>query len=530
MQQNMQQALQLYQRGYREQAHQLCQSILSDYPGNSDALLLMGLLEKDRGELERARQCFQKGLKRAPRNVHLLNNLGSVENMLNDPAKAEVHFRQALKIDPHFFQARHNLANLLESRQKFSEAKRLYREVIKQQPRFADAFANLSSILEKQNQLDEARSFAEQALAINPGHFIARLTLANVAINDKAYQDVIGLLTPALETQRLSPVNRAVAAGKCAYAYEMMKDHGAAFALYRQANQVLYQAYETEMQNSNSPYAPGAVKCVEQAIPNFDFTPQTEMTPSPVFLVGFPRSGTTLLDQVLSSHSQVRVIEEKQNLIDTHLRFPSTEQGLAELAGAGEPVLRKLRQQYWRHVDRETHAGKAVSNVVDKLPLNAVALLHIHKLFPRAKIVVALRDPRDSVMSCYQQRFGMNPAMFQMLDLDTAVSYYDQVMKVIAGVRDTGAFPMHFVRYEQVVQNYADEVKALTDFLGLEWEPGLLDYQGTAKARYISTPSAFQVTQPLYTSSIGKWRHYLEWIGTSLEPLEKWVDEWGYRQ
>jgi hypothetical protein len=103
-------------------------------------------------------------------------------------------------------------------------------------------------------------------------------------------------------------------------------------------------------------------------------------------------------------------------------------------------------------------------------------------------------------------------------------------MNVIVKIRDAGAFPMHFIRYEQVVQNYAEEVRALTKFLDLEWEDSLFEYQDTAKARYISTPSANQVIKPLYTSSIGKWRHYLEWIGTRFESLDRWVEEWGYQK
>ena len=135
--------------------------------------------------------------------------------------------------------------------------------------------------------------------------------------------------------------------------------------------------------------------------------------------------------------------------------------------------------------------------IIDKLPLNAIALLYIFKLFPGAKIITALRDPRDCVFSCYQQRFGMNQAMFQFLDLKSAAAYYDQAMNVVVKIRDADA---------------------------------LFDYQATAKSRHISTPSASRVIQPLYTTSIGKWKHYQEWIGTSFEPLDKWVEEWGYKK
>lgn len=530
MRQELQKAIHLYQRGNREQAEQICQKILSVHRGQPDTLLLMGLIAKDRGSPEQACKWFQKGLKRAPRNAHLLNNLGSVERQLKEYAKAESHFKQALKFDPNHFQARHNLAGVYKTQREYSKAKRLYQEVIDQQPKFADALAGLSSILEKEHQLPEARLLSNRALKINANHFIASLTLANIAIREEEYEEAIKLLLPLMQSQKLSVVNFAVAGGKCAYAHEKMKNYKTAFTFYRNSNQALQQAFQARMQNTNSPYAPAAVRRVDKAIDNFDFSCRAEEKASPVFLIGFPRSGTTLLDQILSSHSDIRVVEEKENLIDAFARFPTTEKGLSELNKATDAELKKLRSKYWTKLNQEVDTKKPGPIVVDKYPLNAISLLHIYKLFPNAKIIVALRDPRDCVFSCYQQRFGINPAMFQMLDLDTAVAYYDQVMRLISKVRDTKVLQMHFIRYENVVGNFEDEVRALTDFLDLEWEDALFDYRTTAKSRHISTPSASQVIQPLYTSSIGKWEHYQEWIGASFDPLGSWVEEWGYQE
>lgn len=529
MPQKLQEAFHLYQQGNRSRAEQVCRGVLAQQPRHPDALHLMGLLEKDRGSLEQARLLFKKGLKKAPKHVHLLNSMGLIEKMLGEFANAEAHFRKALKIDPGFFHARYGLADLLQSRHRFPQAKNLYKEVIRQQPNFVEALANLSSILESEHQLDEARSYANRALEINPNNYIARLTLANIALRDKSFDEAIGLLLPLMESQQLSPVNFAVAGGKCAYAYEKLGDYPTAFSFYQGSNQALHQAYEAQMQNLDSFYTPGSISCINRRISAFDFTSRPTQIRSPVFLVGFPRSGTTLLDQILSSHSRINVLEEKENLFDAYSRFPATEKGLDELENADEAELIKLRRKYWHRLEQEMGDGHSSSVIIDKLPLNAIALLHIFKLFPDAKIIVALRDPRDSVFSCYQQRFGMSQAMFQLLNLNTAVTYYDQVMSVIVKIRDTGVLPMHFIRYEEVIGNYTNEVKSLTSFLDLEWEDGLLDYQATAKSRFISTPSASQVIQPLYTTSIGKWKHYIQWIGEHFDPLDKWVEEWGYQ-
>ena len=166
--------------------------------------------------------------------------------------------------------------------------------------------------------------------------------------------------------------------------------------------------------------------------------------------------------------------------------------------------------------------------VVDKLPLNTILLPYIGQLFPAAKIIFALRDPRDAVFSCFQQRFGMNQAMFQFLKLDTAARYYDQVMSLARIYKDQLSIPMHVIRYESVITGFDDQVRGVLEYLGLPWEDGVRDYQSTARQRRISTPSAQDVTRPLYTTSIGKWRHYRELIGGHFEPLQEWVDYWGY--
>ncbi|MBT8048314.1 MAG: tetratricopeptide repeat protein [Xanthomonadales bacterium] len=526
--QQLQYAFQLLQQGQREQAEQIGRTLLAQYPNQPDVLNFLGQIEQGRHQFEKALRCYKKGLKSAPGHLQLLNNAGWMEKELENFMQAEKLFLKALKVDSRYFYARQNLAILYQEQRKFAKAKRLYLEVIRQQPNLADALANLSTILEKEHQLDEAKSYAGRAMEVNPNHRVARLTLANIATRNNAFEEVIRLLTPFLQLPQLHPMDRAVMAGKCAYAYQELGEYEAAFKLYQNANQLLYHHYEPGMRDPGMIYSPAAFRAIEAAIPDFNFSDVKNEIREPVFLIGFPRSGTTLLDQILFSHSQITVLEEKPNLVDAFTEFPATEQGLNALKNASEAKLRRLRSSYWANVKRETGANKLSPIVVDKLPLNVFALLHINKIFPGAKIIVALRDPRDCVFSSYQQKFGMNAAMFQMLKLHTAAVFYDQVMNIIMGIDAAQAFSMHFIKYEEVIKNFRREVQRLVDFLDLEWEDSLLEYQATAKTRDVTTPSASQVIQPLYASSIGKWKHYRSWIGDSFEPLEKWVEMWGY--
>jgi hypothetical protein len=152
----------------------------------------------------------------------------------------------------------------------------------------------------------------------------------------------------------------------------------------------------------------------------------------------------------------------------------------------------------------------------------------IYRLFPDAKIVLAVRDPRDTVLSCYQQRFGMNAAMFQLLRLDTATRYYDAAMRLVRACRAKLPLSVHEVRYEAVVSDFDATVGSVLGFLGVAWDDAVRNYAETAKTRAIGTPSASQVVQPLYATAQGKWRNYRSFLEPVLPALEPWVRVFDY--
>jgi hypothetical protein len=182
------------------------------------------------------------------------------------------------------------------------------------------------------------------------------------------------------------------------------------------------------------------------------------------------------------------------------------------------------RADYWARADEPL--GERL--LVDKLPLNIIFLPLIARVFPDAKIIFALRDPRDVILSCFQQRFGMNAAMAQFLDLENAAAYYDLVMTLMEACRARLPLNVHQVRYEDVVANLEHEARTLTAFLHLPFEPAMLGYRETAIARDINTPSSRQVIEPLYNRSIGRWRRYAADMAPALPTLNEWAVRYGY--
>ncbi|HEY0767931.1 MAG TPA: sulfotransferase [Steroidobacteraceae bacterium] len=240
-----------------------------------------------------------------------------------------------------------------------------------------------------------------------------------------------------------------------------------------------------------------------------------------VLLIGFPRSGTTLLEVVLDGHPGVVSLEEHELLTEGVLRFMREPLELGPLARAQESELRALRAAYWERV-RAGGVDVAGKIFVDKHPLNTLKLPLIAQLFPRAKILFVCRDPRDVVLSCFRRRFRMNPAMYQMLTLEGAAQFYEAVMDFAEAARPLLGLDWHEVRYECLMADFAGQTRAICEFLGLEWSTSLHAFASRVQARERATPSTAQLARGLDPSGIGHWQHYR----AALEPLQPLLQRW----
>ncbi len=245
---------------------------------------------------------------------------------------------------------------------------------------------------------------------------------------------------------------------------------------------------------------------------------------SPAFLVGFPRSGTTLLDTFLMGHPDTEVLEEFHMLgaAETVLGH------VAELPSGSPAQLEEARRAYFAELDR--HADPSFPGlIVDKLPLNMLGLPVIYSLFPDARVIFAQRHPCDAVLSGFMQSFTLNDAMACFLDIADAADLYDVAMGVFTRARDALPLATHTLVYESLVADPEASMRPLIDFLGLDWRPELLDHRATAKSRgAIITPSYDQVIQPLSKTPSGRWRRYEEQLAPALPQLLPWAERLGY--
>jgi hypothetical protein len=246
-----------------------------------------------------------------------------------------------------------------------------------------------------------------------------------------------------------------------------------------------------------------------------------------VFLLGFPRSGTTLLEQALAAHPDAAVLDEAPTLLAAETEFLRRDDGLAALEALDDAALDSWRDRYWR-VARAAGAAPQGKVFIDKMPLASLSLPLIQRLFPHARILLALRDPRDVVLSCFRQDFRPNGATWRMLTLEGAAQLYDDTMTLVAAYRQVLPLQLREVRYERLVEAFAAELAAICDFVGLTWTDDLLDFAQQARARVITTPSAAQVRKGLYRGGEGQWRSYRDPLQSVLPMLAPWVERFGY--
>ncbi|WP_174291312.1 tetratricopeptide repeat-containing sulfotransferase family protein [Sphingomonas bacterium] len=248
---------------------------------------------------------------------------------------------------------------------------------------------------------------------------------------------------------------------------------------------------------------------------------------SHVFLLGFPRSGTTLLETVLAGHPRVATLEEAPTLATAYQAFLSDAGVCADLMRLQADEAEAWVDHYWRGV-RQRGIDVAGKLFVDKQPAGTLYLPLIPRLFPRAKILFALRDPRDVVLSCFRQAFQINAMTYTFTDLEQTAACYDACMTLADQARARLPLAWLDVRHEALVEDFAGELGRVVEFLALEPHPAMADFARRAAERTIRTPSATQVRAGLNRRGLARWEQYRTELAPVLLTLAPWVERFGY--
>ena len=585
----------LMDQGHQEAALQVASPDLAAQDESLRVARYRAFLAQNLELFPEAISAYEQILVKTPKDFECWNNLGNARAGVEDFEGAVEALENALGLDPKPAPTRMNLANALQSLDRLDEAEQILLQLTEEYPQDSNPAYQLYVLHKVQGRQDDAIGQLEKAAALEPDNPDIQLKLGieyGVARDteraERAYRRTLELdplelgaylglaiqyehtnrddmfaplleqarqsgvaqdnlaFVEALELRRLKKFDEALeklsdvppdqepirTAHIRATLLERLERTDEAFAAYSEANRLMQEG-PTDPLDRAAEHRGAVASEISALTPDWRdnwSVPAGNALDSaradPVFLVGFPRSGTTLLDTILMGHPDAVVMEEQPplNNVEQHIG------GLAAISGLDEPGISAARALYFEEVDKVAQVAPG-QTLIDKSPLFLYRLPLIRRLFPNAKIILALRHPCDVVLSCFMSNFRLNSAMSNFLRLEDAADFYDVCFTHWS--RSRGLFPEHIheVRYEALIDDTEGVVRPLIDWLGLEWDPAALDHTRTARNRgLITTASYSQVVEPIYRRASGRWLRYREHLAPVLPRLAPWIEEFGYAE
>jgi len=477
---------------------------------------------------------FEEARRLDPNDPYILGAIAVSHGRLGDHAGALAMLDAALALDPDRAETHYQRGWVLESRgDDLKGARASYRRALEINPAHLGAMSGLTAIAVRLQDWPEARARAAQVLERVPGHATAHVAMAAAEIEDKEFIAAEARLRKLLGNAPSLALNvRAVIKGLLGDALDGQDRTAEAFAAHTAENEDERELHARFKQSDAVPAVNAIAEFLETLAPQqwrapIDGKTGNDAVQQHVFLMGFPRSGTTLLEQILASHPNVVGLEERECMAEAGRRYLTTPAGLAQLMNISDVEILEARRKYWNAV-RGYGIEPGGKVFVDKVPMHTIKLPLIAKLFPNAKILFALRDPRDVVLSCFRRHLEVSVATYEFLTLDGCARLYDRVMTIGALSRAKLPLACHVQRHEDLVADLEAAMKTICAFLGIAWTEAMADFARVAKVRDIRSLSGPQVRRGLNRDGIDQWRRYAAQMAPVLPILEPWVERFGY--
>ncbi len=482
-------------------------------PDYTEAHNNLGNALQDLGKLDEAVASYSKALQINPDYTEAHNNLGNVLRELGRLDEAVASYNKALQINPDSAEAHNNLGNVLQDLGKLDEAVASYNKALQINPDSAEAHNNLGNALRELGKLDEAIACYHKALQINPDYGEAHRHLAYVKKFTK-YDDDIKVMEEVYARSDVSDQQRMHLAFALGKAFEDLHQHEKAFGLYLTGNTIKRGTYEYSIK--------AAAKTIEGLTELFttklfnEHKTAGSSDETPIFILGMPRSGTTLVEQILASHTNVygagelnhlsRIVASRFTKIsDVKLSYSLAQAGGDDFLNAGCEYISMIRE----NVD-------SAKFITDKMPLNFHHIGMIKLMLPKAKIIHCCRDARDTCLSIFKNYFSTD-GNYYAFQLDELGLYYNLYRDLMAHWHSVLPGFIYDIHYEEIVANQEAQSRSLLSYCGLEWDDACLEFYNTD--RIVKTASVTQVRKPIYQDSVRSWTRYENWLAPLLDVL-----------
>ncbi len=525
-------------------------ALVLDHGGHPGLARLAGYFHQQDGAIPLAAAAYRAAIEAAPQDWESWNNLGNALAAMGDRAGAIDAFENAINRVPPpglpelFLNLSQTLSAVTDREKRLhtaEEAARRFpdnqtvrielglaqaaadrRDLAEQTLRqaaavegyFGEARLELGLLLENDNRLDELDAHIAECDALDPRPELAFLKAWSHRRRNRFEQADI-------EAQRIpdtiNPIRTAQVRAEVAERLGRSDEAFEQFTLMNRAARLAHPpgpgpSYHEMIVAQTAAMAPplAAVRALAGA-------PQ-----DPVFIVGSPRSGTTLLDTLLTALPELQVFEERPTLSTVEHEFPNLDRET-------DPARVIAARKRYFEIAASLQGAANGRRVVDKMPLHMTHMPVIQRLFPAADVVLVERHPADAVLSCFMANFSPNFAMQSYTDLSIAAQTYAAVFENFARARELLPLRVHEVRYERMIADLEGEMRPLLDFLGLPWRDAVLDNQASAARRTtVRTASYAQIGEPLYQRAVGRWERYAAHLAPVMPTLQPWISRLGY--
>jgi tetratricopeptide (TPR) repeat protein len=506
----------LREMGQLDEAEEVYRKALGLQPNNPDFLDNLALALKDLDRFDEASDLLRRALLIDPGQDKLHTHYASVLLDQEKFDEAEASVRQALAINPGNHDAVNQMGRVAFERGDLEGALAHYRRALELKPDLADAYNNMGNALKELGRLQEAHDAYLEAIRIDPTITGTYVNLADSKTFAPGDPHLAAMEAMAAKSDGLSRTDRMQLGFALGKAYADLKDHPRSFARLREAN-----AAKRAVVSYDEQAALGFFDRIEAV-----FTPALmragsgggDPSPRPIFVIGMPRSGTTLVEQILASHPMVHGAGELKTLNDVVANVRDRAGNVLpypEFAAAADAdALRQIGAHYLAELRKLAPAGERVT---DKMPSNYYFAGLIHLALPNAKIVHCIRDPVDTCVSCFSKLFsGEQVHTYDLGELGRYYKRYERLMAHWRRVLPKGR--ILDTRYEDVVADLEAQARRILSYCGLPWDERCLAFYRTE--RPVRTASASQVRRPIYNSAVGRWRAYADDLGPLLAALE----------
>jgi Flp pilus assembly protein TadD len=546
----LKQAIADHQGGKLQLAEKSYSQILSAEPDNTEALNAMGILRLQCGNPHAALGCFDRAARLSPDTAKYHNNIGNAQLALEnsaaaitaleravalapnnagfranvatarlragDGAGAEKDFRKALALDSNNYSAGQNLGAFLSNQNRLGEALPYLEQATRHPDCQIETILNLASTYERLHRLADAERIIDKL--VERDHPVTIILRARLLRRRDQPAAALALLQETDRSIDLDTLGEEVAGDWCHEVALCADLLGRSDLAYK--NILAAKAHWRLASGGNG--GEGFLEKVRLLRHGISVTnmqtgddSDIEQMPAQVFFVGFPRSGTTLLEVILDAHPDIVTTAEAEIL--------SSVLNRGDRSDLAAPKIR-----YLEAFVRLRGAVEPVTTIVDKHPLNLIYCRSMDVFFPQAKLLVALRDPRDVVLSCLMQRFRRNAAMRNFDTLESTVALYESVMGLWLEARSSLRLPWHEYRYEDLISDRDTTLAGILNFIGVQWHANMDEYRDFAVTREIATPSYSGVVEPIYNRAVGRWRAYEGHLAPAFDRLAPFVAAFGY--